>query len=857
MPESELRLALAALHQGLIDAEGLAGLCYEAAATREGVVARLITRGLATPEQISALQNVAHQTIGYEDGGFAKTLANTPESPGWEAGPEEEGELGSLASLTLDDRRFGRRYHFGHELGRGGVGRVLEAEDRLMGRRVAVKALREDKKGDAYQLRRFLAEARTTAQLEHPNVIPVYDIGQLPGGEACFTMKRVGGRSMSALFKALEAGEEELVAEWDQHRLLQAFAQICMAVDYAHSKGVIHRDLKPDNVMIGDFAEVLVMDWGIAKLEGAAKVDSESAKLRLSELQGELTVDGSVVGTPGYMAPEQAAGQPIDARADVWALGAILYRMLTGQLTHRGETAFAVLVATCSADVVHPRERCPERNIPEDLADICARALCRDPEARYPSARALHDAIQRFMAGTEERERRQREADRVVSDAKESMWYLRMLSEERAELRATLAARPPLKGHEPMAEKRSRWALEDRLEELSGARSQGFGTAESRFLRALELVPRHAEACAGLGEMYWSRYREARQANELRAAREQLKLASRYLGRADPRLGQHLLVSLASAPAGAEVILHRVDQRDRVLVPAAPRSLGLTPLEGMPVPTGRHLLELRFEDRPAALLPLLGWQGDELRFEVQAPSASFLGEDFVFVPGGAYVRGNDPEAMLPAPAGLVEVAPFAIQRFPVTVQAYFDFLNALPPGQARQRAPRSMDGKLLFAPNSEGRFVVGPDPDGDLWDGAWPITCVSYADAQAYAGWRGPGHRLPSAEEWEKAARGTDGRPFPWGRHIDPSFCSMRGSVPGDPLPQPVGRFERDRSPYGVRDMAGGVREWTTEVFEAGQRTVRGGAFSLYALFCHAAGRFGAGERATLPNIGFRLVKTL
>jgi serine/threonine-protein kinase len=272
--------------------------------------------------------------------------------------------------------RFEERYASGEELGRGGVGRVFAAEDRLMRRMVAIKALHEGRAAEV-QTRRFFAEAQTTAQLEHPNVVPVYDMGSLPDGEPFFSMKWVRGRALSEMVAAYDGADRQA-----RFRLLQIFTQVCMAVDYAHSKGVIHRDLKPDNVMVGDFGEVLVMDWGIAKTGILVEEDEEVIETSVDHLslQSEnepMTVEGAIVGTPGYMPPEQAIGDlaSIDARSDVWALGAILYEILTGRRTFSGASAFSVLIATASEDVMPPKERAPGRDIPDDLQDISLRAL--------------------------------------------------------------------------------------------------------------------------------------------------------------------------------------------------------------------------------------------------------------------------------------------------------------------------------------------------------------------------------------------------------------------------------------------------------------------------------------------------
>ncbi len=858
IPADELTLALAAHREGLVDEAALADLAFSlGASSGETTIERLLLRRGVAAETIARLrESLDTRTLGYDE---HPALSGTNPPPG----QQEDGEWRALLSMGQDGVRFTQRYSVGDELGRGGVGRVLIAEDRLMGRAVAVKTLHE---GHAHEVhvRRFFAEAQTTAQLEHPNVVPVYDMGSLPEGAPFFSMKWVRGRELS-----------QLVADYDgvdrqaRYRLLQIFQQVCMAVDYAHAKGVVHRDLKPENIMVGDFGEVLVMDWGVAKTHVALSVDGDFTEnsVDVSIADGEarpMTIEGSVVGTPGYMPPEQAMGDidAIDARSDVWALGAILYEMLTGQRTYTGNSAFSVLIATASEDLVPPRERAPEREIPGDLEEICLRALRKEQAERYPTARALHDDVERYLAGTRERERRQAQADDLVRDGEESLWFRRMVAEELDELRGRLAALPPLSGQEPIEEKRARWEVETRHEEVVAAQQSAFASAESKFLRATELMPRHRDAVRHLSDMHWHRYLEARAANDHRAATEHLKVVGRYADRGTARLATQVPLTLVTEPPGASVVLYRYTERDRVLVPSVARPLGVTPLEGVRVPTGRQLLEVTLPGRPAVRLPVMVWQGDRLQFDLRIPTAAELGEDFVYVPGGPYMRGNDRGAVLAAEPGEVEVAPFAIGRHPVTCAQYFVFLNTLDPDEAIARAPRESGVPVVMPGDDDVYRLPVMDKDGDEWQADWPVQCVSYEDACAYANWYsahfGARCRLPTEDEWEKAARGTDGRIFPWGDHFDPSFCAVRGSVPGDDMPKPVGLFQTDVSPYGVCDLAGGVREWTQGWFERDElRTIRGGAFNHYAFLCRAASRYGAHPRRTQWAIGFRLVKAL
>ena len=212
----------------------------------------------------------------------------------------------SFGALPADDPVSLGRFQVLGELGRGGMGRVVEAWDPVMRRRAAVKLVIDPHSTSESQLARFAAEAQITGQLQHPNIVPVYEMGLTPEGELYFVMKKVEGRSLRHLLRALRGGDEATLQEWPPTRLLGAFVQLCQAMAYAHERGVLHRDLKPDNVMLGAFGEVLVMDWGVARLVGDAV--EAVARAPLPALSLPHTMDGAAIGTPGFMSPEQARG---------------------------------------------------------------------------------------------------------------------------------------------------------------------------------------------------------------------------------------------------------------------------------------------------------------------------------------------------------------------------------------------------------------------------------------------------------------------------------------------------------------------------------------------------------------------
>ncbi len=266
--------------------------------------------------------------------------------------------------------------------------------DARIGREVALKVVR-DGGGPGTDLRsRFLREARVQGQLEHPAVVPVYDLGVGPDGAEYFTMKRVRGASLAEILERLRREHEETRREYSQHKILSALLQVCLAMDFAHRRGVIHRDLKPANVMLGDFGEVYVLDWGLARvLDGHT---TASIDVRTSRPTGQ----GTILGTPGYMAPEQAMSpESIDGRADVYALGSMLFEALTLLPLHVASTLEGLVASTLRGADARASVRAPERDIAPELEAACVRATALDPGRRYASARDLAVAIEAYLEG--------------------------------------------------------------------------------------------------------------------------------------------------------------------------------------------------------------------------------------------------------------------------------------------------------------------------------------------------------------------------------------------------------------------------------------------------------------------------
>ena len=349
---------------------------------------------------------VADTVAELRDVGSARTVAHVP--PSSESLPEiEVRAVGPIDGARYLDRRL---------LGEGGMGEVRLVKDRFIGREVALKTLKGPSRGPA--LHRFLREAQVQAQLEHPAVVPVYDLGTedmgSDGERRFFTMKRVRGHSLEEVIVGLAKGDAESAAAFPQRRLLNAFVQICLAIEYAHTRGVLHRDLKPANVMLGDFGEVHVLDWGLARVRGVADEDDESTEDRkslevaASSAGAGQTVDGQLLGTPGYMAPEQARGElhKLDARTDIYALGAILFEILFLEPLHGQPTAMARLTQTVVGPNPPILERARASEVAPELRALVERATALEAGGRFSSARALAEAVEAYLDGERDAHRR-------------------------------------------------------------------------------------------------------------------------------------------------------------------------------------------------------------------------------------------------------------------------------------------------------------------------------------------------------------------------------------------------------------------------------------------------------------------
>ncbi len=766
------------------------------------------------------------------------------------------------------------------EIAAGGMGRILLASDPVIGRTVALKVMHRELENDPEIRARFLAEARITGRLEHPNIVPVHALGRLPDGTLTFSMKRVRGRSLASILHAVASGDPETRREHSRLRLLGVFQQVCMAVHFAHANGILHRDIKPENIMVGSFGEVFVMDWGIAKLLGEPSLDREvvpaTPDLPTFRPSGPGiaggTAVGMILGTPEYMPPEQAMGRhdEMDVRSDVYSLGAVLYQVLAGRPPYQGRTPMETIAwVVAGPDPVLDRSIDGDP-VPPDLAAICLRAMAKRKEARYASARDVYLAVEAFITGAMERDRRTREAAEHVAVAEALLDEHAGLLGRTAGLRRVAAElREEIEPHEPIDRKAPLWRIEDQVVRVEHEAAEALNAALGRLRQAVEGCPDHAEARALLARHYWQRFVEAEWNARVDEALFYRQLVEQYDdGRFRADLEGASLLSVRTRPTGASVTARPCIEKEFRLQPGDPVWSGTTPADDIHLPMGSYIVSLERPGCRPVPAPVLLRRGEHARLRVPLPPDQAIGAGFAYVPPGEFIFGGDPACERALPKQWLHLDGFVAGRTSVTCREYVEFLNSLAavdPAEALRRAPRrARKARPYWEPEPDGSFAVPErDADGDEWNAEFPVLGVSFEDAEAYCRWRSQRDclpwRLPTEAEWEKAARGADGRFYPWGNRFDPTFCKMRYSRPGTPKVEPAGAFPLDESPYGVRDMAGTIRNWCSSWFieKERRRVVKGGAWNMPEDVCRSADRFGHVEDYVVTSIGFRMVRSV
>ena len=702
-------------------------------------------------------------------------------------------------------------------LGTGGMGEVRRVEDATLGRTVAQKVPRLDHDAPA-----LVREARLMARLQHPGVPPVYGLRQLSDGRWSFTMLEVTGRTLHDVLARLAASPRTT------RGLITILERLAWTLAAVHEAGVVHADVKPTNVMVGSFGEVFLMDWGAS---------------------GDT---GSPVraGTDAFRAPEQQGGAPLSPTMDVHAFGATLH---------------AVLEAVREPD-----------SGSEDPALAALATSCRapDPTDRPPSMRHVASELTRWLDGAARAAR----ARALLSRGGEAASALATQRAQLKSMRATRDAHAFALPTEARPEhKDALWTIEDEIAELQRAVHVAERSLEQTLRLAVETAPELGEAREALADHYLDRLSQT----DGRASVEAESLVALVRSYGSPAQVRTAAsggwLSIATAPVPAQATLFRVVERRRRLELLDPRDLGPTPLHAVPLAPGSWVVELTAPGRVPVRYPVLltrghTWDGvppdAEAPLPIWLPAADELGPGDRYVPAGWAHLGGDTQAADPLPAGRRWVDAFVIRAEPVTVGAYRSFLASLAPDDRATHTPPIGPGdpRGVFDDALQLRPVRRQQ-----WHEEQPMAHLSWHDARAFAAWEaqrtGQPWRLPHEVEWEKAARGVDGRTLPWGEHFEPAWACIANHSADQPANQPVGHFPLDMGVYGVRGTCGHVRNWcanryTRDGTPAGAddvdlRVLRGGSAFGASHMCRPAGRFASPPSNHPLSGGLRLARDL
>src|SRR5581483_7181965 len=649
-----------------------------------------------------------------------------------------------------------RRYEVRSPLGAGGMGEVFLAHDAELERTVALKVLRTDIEATDERVRRFMQEAKAACALNHPNVAHIYDVGHEQDVHF-IAMEYVEGETLRARLARGRLSIEETV---------DLGVQIASALASAHAAGVVHRDIKPENVMIRPDGYIKVLDFGLAKLLSVAAPD---------KTPGVTTETGVVMGTVHYMSPEQLRGRDVDARTDIFSLGVLLYEVAGGHRPFAGDSATSVIAAILTEQ---PK---PLDNVPAELQAIIAKAMAKDRENRYSSAREMLDDLRRLRHDSQSR--------RVSSgDIPTQVLTERMEPRKPVTRRLAIAA-----------------AI------LVALLLAGWGAWHVyRVSRATAMLPKLEQLADE--RKYFEAWDLAQQLRPWIPANDRLQ-------RARARIVE--VLKMNSDPPGAQVVLQRVLPHDEL----GPRELlGTTPLPETDVARGDYVLTLEKDgyvpfSRTLALRPLLAngllVPQPPPKLDVKLWKKSEAPEGMAFVPGGDYkITGWSRPSEQSVP-----LAPFFIDRAEVSNREFAQFIRE---GGYRRRelwkVPIVKEGRTLTWEEAMAEFhdttgLPGPRrwAQQKYADGQddYPVTGITWYEAAAFA--EAHGKRLPTIFEWDKTARNgvsdSLGVAYPWGVAPEGDDITARANFRGRGT-MPVTSLPAGMSAYGAYHLAGNVKEW-------------------------------------------------
>ena len=850
------------------------------------------------------------------DSSDAEQNQHSPDKPNETMGTGSSLELGNVKQvLSVKLEKPGAHYTSITPLGKGSFGEVHSARDSLLGRDVAIKSLKSQFRTEEEVVDRFLKEARGTAQLEHPNIMPVHEMGVTDEQGIYFTMKKVQGENLKEILDHLEAYTPGYPERYPLNIMLEIFLAVCNGVAFAHSKGVIHRDLKPANIMTGEFGEVLILDWGLVKHLDSDEGESSGVQLRIEELDGGMkTLDGAISGTPNYMSPEQADGdiERIDFQSDIYSLGAILYHFLT-YLPPFERTQLRKLLENVKAGRFDPpRKRRSDLNIPRELEAICLKAMSCSPANRYRSVERLAEDIRNYIGHREvtaykapplirfwKKCRRNPIKASVVAGvlialglgfgAQRAMllgsYYanladaVEMSSLAKKDMQRATALYDELQHegeeldlHAVSPEEAEK---QDELASLISSVENSFNIAQSY----LEQVPFQFRQKAAVREGLMA-ILDQRLAFDLH--QKKYAMAQSRLDEVNTRIDRWGGVLRPEAAVFMKEAQRRVTGKGSLQItgPASVQNVILfaytningrlildddfamvknkPPVKLKEIPKGSYGGLVTLADGSTIPYPVYIDHGEQKVMELQVPET--VPEGLCFVPGGAFLFGGAESRFYRRQTR--ELESFFIKKTEVTFAEYLEFWKNITDSELKQQYRSRIqfnEGERLFhdAWDEKGilRFSGKLNP-------ALPVVGITREAAEAYCAWLGKQKgwtvRLPSVEEWEKAARGVDGRIYVWGNGLDIRFSMTKNNTDAKAeysFTAPPGSFgTTDVSVYNVLDMAGNVREMTSTLLPASSTLyqLKGGSGSTPENFLPCS---NSSDTPVVPSdVGFRYI---
>ncbi len=754
-------------------------------------------------------------------------------------------------------------------IGEGGAGLVYKSYDTVLGRNVAIKVLKEEFRDSNVATDRFINEARGAAQLEHPNIIPIHELGYSNKYGCFFSMKKMQGDSLKEKLSNIKHSENPL-KEYDIIELLEIFIKICYGAAFIHSRNIIHRDLKSENIIVGEFGEVMIIDWGLLKEfkhDNGEKNCGNKINLKFKDLglnDSNHTMRGAINGTPSTMSPEQACGryEMMDQRSDIYSLGVILFEILTLTTPFTGNEVNEVLSKVVKGEFEFPNKLLGKRKIPHELKAICLKAMQANLHNRYYNVEDMIDDIRNYLG------------DKPISVYHGSCFYRSFqLAKRHKQITATIISMlvtfitivsyiyiraeatisGQLQAAEMLAQKATtaidkNLSIHKKLEELTRERNlDEFFSLRQQFRQNDDSINYDTSSAISI---YLTLARAKLFHGSAKLARK--RIIGVYNKKIDYRLktGQWKLVKVIVNNIKRELNLSEVDEEmitdptnrtivNNILSECNVLCLDITPLPekielqpisetiygtfqlGKPInydleancvkiPVGRYIATATMPDKAKHQFSLSISYAEQEKLSFQIPKN--IDKSLCFIPAGKFLYGGNKSNTKDAYP--ITLPSFLIKRHEVSFGEYFEFWQTLSETQKERYMPQLQLNK------SYRQYISAWDQDGKLRSfckADEPVVGITHEAAESYCKWLSTivkkKVRLPDKFEWEKAARGTDGRSFVWGndRSATNAFVSINQQSHYTDR-APCGSFEADISSYGVQDMCGNVREWTSSI---------------------------------------------